>query len=536
MRIPYRQENVAMTAKAVLLIAAGLLPKSALALSYEVGGWHFDIDTSLTAAAQWRTESRDKRLSTHPDNYNYNDGNNNFDVGSLTSAKGSFILEVGGDYENFSFFIRGDGLYDYVYENKKSDMSRENYLTYNAGFPNGGEVKRGDYPDGTLDEHGKRLRLLEAFINYDIDLAEQSGSVRVGRQVIAWGEALLYQGVNALQNPVDGGVALSPGVEAKEIFLPTGALDLKWNFTETISSEVYYKLEWEETTTPGVGSFLSPADIIGIGAERVILVPGVTAPVVRAVKADDGGQWGALLRYVTYGGTTFAISRTRSHANKPGADFVLDLADLGQSFTREVYLEDIDVWQFGFNTTWGEASVYADLVYSDSVPFVDTSQFFNDQGQLVASSVTRGHYRQLVVGMLDAYTALPWLAERVNLTAEAVYQSNNLGTGNREDNTYGVTDDAWAYRFNAILQYYSVLPGLDIDIPLSFQHDVKGYGASVMNSLIEDQKWASIGVHGYYLSNWEFDVKYSFYFGNDDLEEPILSDRDNLAINVKYKF
>lgn len=536
MERPEKLTSVATLLGTAILTSTAVLPNTAMALSYDVGDWQIDVDTSLTAAAQWRTEQRDDKLSTDPANINFNDGNNNFDRGSMTSAKGSFILELAGVRENFSFFVRTDGLYDYVYENMKSDMSKENYLTYNAGIPNGGRVERGDYPSGTLDEHGKRMRLLEAFVNYDLEFADQFGAVRLGRQVIAWGEALLYQSVNALQNPIDGGVALSPGVEAKEIFLPTAALDLKWNFTDNLSAEAYYKLEWDKSTVPGVGSYLSPSDVIGPGAQRAILSPGVTARVTSAVDADDYGQWGALLRYVTDEGTTFAMSRTTSHANKPGAEFYLDLANIDQSFTREIYLEDIDVWQFGANTTWGEASVYADLSYSRNVPFVDTSQFVNDQGQLVASSMTRGHYRQIVVGMLDAYTAFPWLAERINLTAEVVYQSNNLGKKNKEDTTYGVTNDAWAYRFNIIPQYYAVLPGLDIDLPMSFQQDVKGYGASVMNSLIEDQMWASIGVHGYYLDHWEFDVKYSFYFGNDDLEEPVLSDRDNVTLFAKYKF
>jgi hypothetical protein len=522
-----------------LFVAAvlGALSVRAMALSFESGDWLLSVDATLTAAAQWRTESRDKTLSTHPDNLNLNDGNNSFDSGSLTSAKASFILELAGEYENFSFFIRGDGLYDYVYEDRDSDLSEQNYLTYNGAIPNGGNVRLGDFPDETLDEHGKRLRLLEAFINYEFGLAEQSGSIRLGRQVIAWGEAILYQGVNAIQNPIDAGVALSPGVEAKEIFLPTAAVDLKWNFTDNISAEAYYKLEWEKSTLPGVGSFLSPADITGPGAQRVILAPGVTAPVADEVEADDDGQWGTALRYLTDYGTNLTLSYTRSHANTPGNQFVLDIANMDETFTRDVYLEDIDFWQFGVAMNLGEALVYADLIYSDNAPFIDRARYVNDRGQLVASDMTRGYYRQVVVGMTDIYTAFTWLSEQIILTAEAIYQSNNLGESGDKDSRYGVSEDAWGYRINASLKYFSVLPGMDIDIPLSFRHDVNGFGASVVqNSLIDGQKWASIGVHANYLTNWEFDAKYSFYFGNDDPGEPVLADRDNFTLSAKYKF
>jgi hypothetical protein len=521
---------------ALTFITACAVPGMARALTFEAGDWQFDVDTSLKAAAQWRTESRDKTLSTDSENLNLNDGNNNFDTG-LVSAKGSFIIELAGQREDFSFFIRGDGLYDYVYEEEKSDLSKENYLTYNSAIPNGGKLKRGEFPQGTLSEHGKRLRLLEAFINYQFSLGEQFGSVRLGRQVIAWGESILYSSVNALQNPIDAGVALSPGAEAKEIFLPTAAFDLKWSFTDSISAEAYYKLEWEESTLPGVGSFLSPADITGPGAQRFLLVPGVSAEVADADDPSDWGQWGTALRYLTEEGTSFTFSYTNSHANTPGNQTVIDVAAIQNSFTRDIFLEDIHFWQFGVNSTWGEASVYADLVYSDNAPFVDRTQFFDDQGRLVGASMTRGHYRQAVVGMTDIYTAFPWLTERLILTAEVVYQSNNLGKGDRDASPVGLTDDAWGYRINASLNWYAVLPGVDLSIPLSWRQDVDGYGASVLqNSLIEGQKWASVGAHIDYLDNWEFDTKYSWYFGNDDPGEPVLSDRDNVSLSVAYKF
>jgi len=529
------RRTTAMALSAAVLCAAVTLPDRARALTLESGDWLFDIDTTLSAAAQWRTESRDKSLSEDPDNYNLNDGNNNFDTG-LVSGKGSFILELGGRREDFSFFIRGDGLYDYVYEDKNSDLSKEDYLTYNGGIPNGGKLKRGEFPQGTLSEHGKRLRLLEAFVNYEFELGDGAGGIRLGRQVIAWGEAIMYQGVNTMQNPIDGGVALSPGVEAKEIFLPTAALDLKWSFSDSISAEAYYKLEWEETTQPGVGSFLSASDITGPGAQRVVLVPGIlSGKVIKADDPSDYGQWGTAIRYLTESGTSYSVSFTRSHANAPGSEFILDLA--GETTSQEIYLEDIDFWQFGVNTNWGEAAVYADLAYSDNAQFVDQSQYLNNDGKLVAANVTRGDYRQLVVGITDGYTAFSWLSPQIILTAEAIYQSNNLGKGDKEGTPYLVTDDAWGYQFILILKYYSVFTGLDLDVPVSFRQDVDGYGATIMkNVLIEGQKWASVGLHGYYLDNWEIDAKYSFYFGNDDPGEPVLSDRDNVALSVKYKF
>jgi hypothetical protein len=150
--------------------------------------------------------------------------------------------------------------------------------------------------------------------------------------------------------------------------------------------------------------------------------------------------------------------------------------------------------------------------------------------------MTRGHYRQIVVGYLDSYTALPWLAERIDLVAEATYQSNNLGGGEKDDTPYGVTDDAWAYSLIVNLNSFSVLPGLDVTTSFVFQHVVEGYAPSVMNSLNDNQKSASAGVHFNYLDNWEFDAKYTWWFGNDDLQSSSLDDRDNFGMYAKYKF
>jgi len=537
MHKPEQPETNAKRLLAGVAAALALLPSVTLAMSFDAGGWNFNVDTSLTSAFQWRTESNDKGAIQGPEDLvytNLNDGNNNFDTG-LVSAKGSFILEFGGDYEDFAFFIRTDGLYDYVYEQEETNLSPQDYLTYNGAIPNGGDVKRGDFPDKTLDKQGKRMRLLEAFVNYEFEVGDQISSVRAGRQVIAWGEATVYQGINTLQNPIDGGVALSPGVEAKEIFLPTAAIDLKLGLTDHFNFETYAKLEWDKTTQPGVGSFLSTSDITGPGAERILLGPLGTGAVVSSDDPGNYGQWGAALRYLADDGSNLTFSYTRSDDNIPGSDVLIDTVN--GSFTREEYMRNIEFWQFSVATNISEALVYADLAWSSDAPFVDQSQYVNDQGQTVFSSLTRGDYRQLVLGMTDVYTAFPWLSRQIAFTGEVLYQSNNVGDSDKKGTPYIVTDDAWGYQFLIFLKYFSVIPGMDLDVPLSFRHDVNGYGATTLkNNLIEGQKWASAGVTANYLTNWEFAAKYSWYFGNHDRDEPVLSDRDNFALSVKYKF
>ena len=125
----------------------------------------------------------------------------------MTSSKANMILELGGSREDFSFFIRGDAIYDYIYADSDSDMNQVNYQTYNDGIPVGGTLKQGEYPDATIKKQGKRVRLLDAFVIQNFMLGDLDGSAKAGRQIISWGGSLFYPGINGLQNPNDAAAA-----------------------------------------------------------------------------------------------------------------------------------------------------------------------------------------------------------------------------------------------------------------------------------------------------------------------------------------
>ena len=545
---PDRDVNkITATLRAVALLGAGAVCTPAYALTYEVGEWLFNVDTTLSASAQWRTESRDKDMAFDDGALNFNDGNNNFDPG-LVSNNVKGIFEFGGEYRDLSFFVRADALYDFVDTENNMDLSDAAYPSYNNGIPAGGSLLPGELPRETIAEHGRRTRLLDAFVTYNFGIGDQSGAVRLGKQVISWGEASFYTGINALQNPFDAVAALSPGVEAREYLLPTSAIDLKWDFTPNISAEAYYKLDWQRTTQPGVGSFLSSNDTTGPGAERVLLGPLGAAETTRRVTPDDDGQWGVAARYTTDTGTSFELSALNAHHNLPGADIVIDLANPEGSYVREVYADDIPVYAGSFVTTLGEAQVYLDAAYSDDMPFVDVTSDFGAGSTFERSKVVRGHYWQVTGGFSDMYTAFPWLSEQIFLTAEMLYQGNNLGGSElipppdgitpEGERNLKVTDTAWGYQFFVRLKYFSVLPGMDVDVETFFRHDVDGYGNAngLANGLVEDMKSAFVGVNAFYLSNWQFSAKYAWYWGNNNPDDRTLADRDNISLTVKYAF
>lgn len=526
------------------LLGACALSAPAHALDWYFGDFEYNLDTSIIYSAAWRTSDPDTEISEG--NINANDGDNNFDKNSMINNNIKIILETGGVYKGFSFFLRGDAFYDHVYH-QRSDMSAEHYGTYNVGFPVGGDVARGDFTDDTVDENGQRARILDAFITYQFNVGDNmGGGLRLGRQVISWGEASYYSGVNALQNPLDVVARTTPGSEVKEYLLPTNAIDLKWDFNEFWSAEAYYKLEWQRSTLAGVGSYWSTTDLNGPGAQRILFPDDNTPPgasdrqALRGETITPGAsdhQYGIALRYVTpaLGGASFDFYYVEANGNFPGVKTVVPF--VGNGVYQEIYATGIENWGFSTSTNIGEALVYLDTVYSPNMPLVDSSQNIDFENQVATvADVTRAHLWQTVIGYTDVYTAFPWLTEQLALIAEVIYTHNNLGeNGDTKGQKYNATDESWGYQLIFNAAYYKVIQGMDMNVNLAWIHALNGLGNGLgYQGLTRESKVMALGATANYLTNWEFTARYSWMFGGD--EKNVTGDRDNIAINVKYKF
>jgi hypothetical protein len=82
---------------------------------------------------------------------------------------------------------------------------------------------------------------------------------------------MLQGGIAFAQNRVDSGAATAPGVELKEIFLPTGAVYGSFAASESITLEAYWQYEWIPSTLFPTGSFFEMQDFIA--GDRFIATP-----------------------------------------------------------------------------------------------------------------------------------------------------------------------------------------------------------------------------------------------------------------------
>jgi Protein of unknown function (DUF1302) len=307
---------------ALVLVTTLSLP--AFAFQFNLGDLQGSFDSTLSYGAAWRMSDRDSDLigianRQYNDgkgtaySLNFDDGNLNYDKGELINNTAKITSELALQYNNFGLFVRGTAFYDF--ENNDGDRART------------------ELSSDALDLVGKDAELLDAYITWDFDVAEMPGQIRVGDQVLSWGESTFIQnGINVI-NPFDVSKLRVAGAELKEGLVPVGMVSASLSPTENITFEGFYQYKWEEVKIDPPGSYWSTNDFAGEGGNKVMLgfgdAPdnGTAAPadtllgVPRApdVYADDSGQYGVAMRVFAPGlnDTEFGFYFMNYHSRLP---------------------------------------------------------------------------------------------------------------------------------------------------------------------------------------------------------------------------
>jgi hypothetical protein len=272
-----------------LSVASALLALSATSIqaaSYTIGDdVEVVFDSSFSYGASFRTEDRNwdtiskvnhprfnwtgynaatnniypsSEIWKNPGSYSSNGdaGNLNYDKGDKFSElfKGTHELSITkGDYGLFSRFM-------YFYDSALMD-DQGAYTN-----PVSGSKVDACADDDARDLACRDIRLLDAYVfaNFALNDGANPLSVRLGNQVLSWGESTLIQhGINI--TPIDVGIARLPGADLKEAYIPVGMFSASLGITEQLSAEVFYQYEWQNSYLPVPGSYFSTNDFAGKG-------------------------------------------------------------------------------------------------------------------------------------------------------------------------------------------------------------------------------------------------------------------------------
>ena len=183
---------------------------------------------------------------------NRDDGDLKYDKGDAFSNAFKITSELSLKWNNWGAFTRASYFYDF--ENANRD----------------------DLTQIAKEKVGKDFRLLDAFVYHDFTVGGHKGSFRVGRQAVSWGESTFIQnGINVI-NPIDVSKLRVAGAELKEAFLPIDMLWGSFSFTDNLSMEALYMLEFEEIEVDPSGTYFSSNDFASPGGTYVMLGFGTT--------------------------------------------------------------------------------------------------------------------------------------------------------------------------------------------------------------------------------------------------------------------
>jgi len=315
---------------------ASTLATPAFGVNFNIGEIEGQFDSSLSVGASWSVKGADKDLIGFNNggrglSQTSDDSHLNFKKGETFSKifKGVHDLEL--KYGDTGVFVRGKYWYDF-------------------------ELKDENRQFKDIDDSGRKTaakssgaEFLDAFVYHNYALMDQPGTVRLGRQVVSWGESTFIQNsINSI-NPVDAAAFRRPGAEVKEGLIPVNMFYIGQSLTDNLSMEAFYQIGWKQTIVDNCGTFFAQPDIVADGCDNNLAVlrtgdqlggalgpfapgaigvlnnngvtftdEGVIVARSRDRDARDSGQWGLAFRYFAQPlDTEFGFYAMNYHSRTP---------------------------------------------------------------------------------------------------------------------------------------------------------------------------------------------------------------------------
>ncbi|MDY0413884.1 MAG: DUF1302 domain-containing protein [Pseudomonas sp.] len=300
---------------------ASVLATPASAVTFDLGEIEGTFDSTLSVGASWSTAKPDKEFIGNANGgtgftQTGDDGRLNFQRGKTFSQifKGLHDLEL--RYKDSGVFVRGK----YWYDAELQDGNRPHKDISNKGRKEGAKTRGAE--------------ILDAFVYHNYAIADKPGTVRLGKQVVSWGEStFIMNSINSV-NPIDVSAFRRPGAELKEGLIPVNMFYVSQSLTDQLSMEAFYQIGWKQTVVDNCGTFFSSADVAadgcndnyhilnsaltngllkGIDGLAALGVPwapsmdslginytseGLMIPRGKGNKARDSGQWGTAFRWL----------------------------------------------------------------------------------------------------------------------------------------------------------------------------------------------------------------------------------------------
>ena len=459
-----------------------------------------------------------------------------------------------------------------------------------------GDAKAGHTQRTELSSEAKRIAvrnftMLDAWVSKDFKVFDQrNATLRVGNQVLSWGEDIfIIGGINSI-NAFDLRKLHTPGTQVKEILRPAPIASINLGLTDNLSAEAYYQWKWNAFRFDPVGTFFSGADVVGAG-QRPAYIPssvlsgfGLCVPPtpcgdigagiqeginVVPFEADrlppKGKQFGLSMRFKPKGADTeYALYFERYHDKLPFTTLFTDPA----LATRNVatigyyneYGRDKNLFGASFNTKAGPVAVGGEISYrprdsvaiDGSVPATGQYSIFEPtradaNGRITVRGYTeekkiQAHLTALyfteVNSAAGALVKALGAAEGTLLAEVAVTRYPSLKIGTVPYLIFpsyaNPTKTSWGYAFEFDLSYPRVWSSdWNLTQVTVFTHDVAGISPNTL-PFVKGRKSLFLGLNFDNSSVWKMQFGYAAFFGGG--LSNIIRDRDNFSASLSYSF
>ena len=551
---------------------------NAAQFEYLDGEFTGNLDTRLSIGVNIRASSRDKDLvgianGGRSTSVNGDDGNLNYKKGDIYSAGANVTHELDLSWKNFGFFGR---------------------LFY-FGDVAASDTRRTSLSAKAKDRSVRDIRLLDAYGIGNFEIGDSPLTVRLGNQVINWGEStFIPNGINTI-NPINVAQLRVAGAELRSALLPVPALDVNFGLTNKFSIEAFYQWAWRRTEIDPKGTFFSTNDFASPGGDFVVVAGGGTSPdnppaagtfANRAGdrNARDFGEFGVGIRYIepSLNDTEFGLYYIHYHSRLPliGATRATTTGVPSSATYFTEYPMDIDLVGFSFNTVFDSTglSLQGEVSYRFDQPLQ-----VDDQELLIAAlnlCGIGGRSSQLGCGfapgedvagfrrkgVMQAQATLTkiwgatWGADQIvflseggvtwvpDLESKGDLRYDGPGTTNSGDpGTAGAganptpvqtdgfaTEASWGIRMLGQLVFNNAIGPINLLPQIAFAYDIDGTTPSPIGNFVEDRKTITLSLGATYLVNWEARVSYTNFFGAGAFN--LQNDRDFVSTVVRYAF
>ncbi len=375
----------------------------AYAVNFNIGEIEGQFDSAMSIGASWSMADRDMDLvgiNNGGTGYTQtgDDGRLNFKKGETFSKifKGVHDLEL--RYRDSGAFVRGKYWYDF-------ELKDESRLFKDISDSNRKEAAQ-----------SSGAQILDAFVYHNYAVGDLPGTVRLGKQVVSWGEStFIGNSINSI-NPLDAAAFRRPGAEIKEGLIPVNMFYVSQSLSDRLSMEAFYQLEWDQTIADNCGTFFA-VDVVQDGCDNNYHVgtyspalgqlatlaglfgqgfdyttEGIVLPRSGDRDPDDSGQFGVALRWLgdaTEYGAYFMNYHSRTpnlSTQSAGLDtaaqlgaimanagpFAVQAAQavmLGNGSYYLEYPEDIQLYGLSFSTTLPSGTAWSgEISYRPNAP------------------------------------------------------------------------------------------------------------------------------------------------------------------------